>query len=219
MKLTDKVCVPDFIGDNPLLPDKFRDDGIYQISTSEIQSFADKRTVETGISKAIMMWEDNNPELEFELIEEYGEIRIVFQKTMDGDRVGHMRGAIMEMGLGSYDCRGNWQQYSSNTIADIIAHELGHYLNLGHTTNESSLMHGEKNPMPENPFDDLGYNIPSKNEKSQRWIAYDQLLYNYAELRVKYNEYPRTTAEYNQMVQIHDEINEAATQLNCFGNP
>ena len=111
------------------------DDGIYQVSISGIPSFADKGTIEAGISKAMMMWEDNNPELEFELVEEHGEIHIEWREFISRDvlgteAVGYQEGRKLIIELGSYDCRGNWQQYGSSMIADTIAHETGHYLGL-----------------------------------------------------------------------------------------
>ena len=83
----------------PKISDIFQDDGIYQISISEIPSFADKGTIENGISKAMMMWENNNTELEFELVVERGEIRIVWEKSMDGEHAGQITGGFMEMEL------------------------------------------------------------------------------------------------------------------------
>ena len=188
----------------PEFPDIFEDDGIYQISISEIPSFADKRTIEIGISKAMTMWENRNPELEFELADERGEIRIAWEKSMGGEHAGQITGGFMEMELGSYDCRGNWQQYSSNTIADNIAHELGHYLNLGHTTNKSHLMYGENFPLPDNPFDDLGYNIPSPNSEYTTWIEWEKLeqqLQRYSSSN-NINAYNRIVMEMNCIANV-----------------
>ena len=72
----------------PEISDVFEDDGIYQVSISEIPSFADKGTINSGISKAMMMWENRNPELEFELVEEHGDIRIEWRKFISHDVLG-----------------------------------------------------------------------------------------------------------------------------------
>ena len=158
----------------PEISDVFEDDGIYQVSISEIPSFADKGTINSGISKAMMMWENSNPELEFELTDERGEIRIVWEEYMGREHVGYITGGLVEVGLGSFDCRGNWQQFSSNMIADTIAHEIGHYLGLEHHTNDSHLMYGD-DEFTQIVFDDLGYNIPNLNSKYSTWIEWEKL--------------------------------------------
>jgi hypothetical protein len=197
-------------------------DGIYQVSISGIPSFADKGTVEAGISKAMMMWENSNPELKFELVEEHGKIHIEFMEFISRDvlgteAAGYQEGRKLVIELGSYDCRGNWQQYSSNMIADTIAHETGHYLGLAHHPNESHLMYGHDEFL-QTEFDDLGYNIPSLNSEYVNWIAYEELELRYNELERKYNPNPQTTAGYNQAMQIYNELNEIGTQMNCINN-
>ena len=199
------------------------DDGIYQVSISGIPSFADKGTIEAGISKAIMVWEDNNPELKFELVEEHGEIHIEWREFISRDvlgteAVGYQEGRKLIIELGSYDCRGNWQQYGSSMIADTIAHETGHYLGLGHHTDESHLMYGDNDEFTQIEFDDLGYNIPSQITEYATWIEWEKLDLRYNELERKYNPNPQTTAGYNQAMQIYNELNEISTQMNCIAD-
>ena len=45
-------------------------------------------------------------------------------------------------------------------IRYVMAHELGHTLGLGHTSEEGHLMYGLANPRPDQVFDDMGYTIP-----------------------------------------------------------
>ena len=204
----------------PEFPDIFEDDGIYQISISEIPSFADKRTVEIGISKAMMMWEDRNTELEFELTDERGEIRIAWEKYMGEEHAGLITGGSMELELGSYDCKGNWQQYSSNTIADNMAHELGHYIGLEHHTNKSHLMYGD-DEFTQIEFDDLGYNIPGPHSQFVNWIAYEKLEPRYDQLKKQYDQFPQTIhdpGQYNRAMQIYNELNKITAEMKCIAD-
>ena len=192
----------------PKISDLFVDDGIYQISISEIPSFADKGTIVSGISKAIIMWENNNPELKFELVDEHGEIQIEWREFISRDvlgteAAGYQEGRKLVIELGSYDCRGNWQQYSSNMIADTIAHETGHYLGLGHHTNESHLMNGN-DEFTQIKFDDLGYNIPRPNSEFTTWVEWEKLEQQLQQYRSSnnINAYNRNVMEMNCIVNV-----------------
>jgi len=209
----------------PNISDIVQDDGIYQISISEIPSFADKGTIETGVSKAMMMWENSNPELEFELTDERGEIQIEWREFISSDvlgteAVGYQEGRKLVIELGSYDCRGTWQQYSSNMIADTIAHETGHYLGLKHHTNESHLMYGD-DELTQIEFNDLGYNIPSPYLEYTEWIAYEKLESRYNQLQKQYDQFPQTISDpvqYNRAVQIYNELNQITDEMICIAN-
>ena len=205
IKLSGNECGPDFVGE-PF--QKSQRDGIYQVSISGIPSFADKGTVETGISKAMMMWENSNPELKFELVEEHGKIHIEFMEFISRDvlgteAAGYQEGRKLVIELGSYDCRGNWQQYSSNMVADTIAHETGHYLGLEHHPNESHLMYGHDEFL-QTEFDDLGYNIPSLNSEYTTWIEWEKLeqqLQRYSSSN-NINAYNRIVMEMNCIANL-----------------
>ena len=45
-------------------------------------------------------------------------------------------------------------------IRYVTAHELGHALGMGHTSEMGHLMFGRSNPTPERTFNDMGYDIP-----------------------------------------------------------
>jgi hypothetical protein len=244
---------PFWIWETHGLPDIVRDDGIYQVSlnyyNSEIPSFADKSSIESGISKAMRMWDNSSPQtwtdkwgIETQLKFEYvgddetgrGEIVIILKKdpaSLSGENT-HLKlcqinamggkGSLIECALGNYDCKGNWKQYSSDTIADGVAHELGHYLGIGHTRDKSHLMYGERSPMPEYPFDDLGFNIPHQNSQFVKWIAYEKLEPRYNQLQKQYDQFPQTAtshAQYDQAMQIYNELNKIIDEMNCIAQP
>jgi len=47
----------------------------------------------------------------------------------------------VSIGLGSSDCDGKWKPYSSESIKNILIHELGHTVGLGHAVSKSNIMY------------------------------------------------------------------------------
>lgn len=53
---------------------------------------------------------------------------------------------IVEVSLGGYDCDGSFQLYGVQTVLDVMTHELGHSVGLGHSENAESIMYPTLTP-------------------------------------------------------------------------
>ncbi|MXY37575.1 MAG: matrixin family metalloprotease [Cenarchaeum sp. SB0664_bin_35] len=60
-------------------------------------------------------------------------------------------------------------------IKYVVAHEMGHVLGMGHSSDENHLMHGVENPKPKNIFDSKGYVVPHLSITDYRNIGGTQL--------------------------------------------
>ena len=182
----------------------FPDDGIYQISYENIPEYADKDVTLSALNKAIRMWEETNPDLKFEIVDGYADIYVKWSKDLGPDMDGYQQGNVIKIEMGSYDCKNKWKIYSQTYVGDMIAHEIGHYLGLGHHQSESHLMYG-LDEFTEQNFDDHGYNIPHINTMFVEWeesISIKQSIDRFPS--VIYNEY-----QYRQGMQL-------IKQYNCF---
>ena len=53
---------------------------------------------------------------------------------------------VVEVALGGFGCDGSFQLYTVDTVRDVMTHELGHSLGLGHSNIENSVMYPTLNP-------------------------------------------------------------------------
>ena len=205
------------------------------ISYDKIPQYANQNYVKNSMSDAIQQWSKNNPDMTFEIVDTRGNIHIEWKKTMYGNHAGQITGGLMEVELGSYDCIGNWNQYSIFSLSDTISHEIGHYVGLGHSQNESHLMWGISQPYPDDNFDNLEYNIPIKKSKFQSWIIYENLETNYnslsqeyakldreyVKLDREYSKYPEIIyddLQYQKAMKLYNELNELSVEINSLAD-
>ncbi|MCV0373580.1 MAG: matrixin family metalloprotease [Nitrosarchaeum sp.] len=67
---------------------------------------------------------------------------IEWEKELRNDFDGYTIGQThISIGLGSTNCDGTWRPYSSESIKNILIHEIGHTLGLGHAAAESNIMY------------------------------------------------------------------------------
>ena len=157
---------------------KLFDSNYITVSYDKIPSYADPNIVRNAINHASQKWTSHNPEITIEMVESYGDVHIEWKKTMFGQHTGQITGGLMEIELGTFDCRNVWSHYSMNTLSDTIAHEIGHYLGLEHHIDPNHLMWGQDEFTQLN-FDNLGYNIPSPTSQYLSWVGYDQIEREY----------------------------------------
>ena len=53
---------------------------------------------------------------------------------------------VVEVALGGFGCDGSFQLYTVDTVRNVMTHELGHSLGLGHSNIENSVMYPTLNP-------------------------------------------------------------------------
>ncbi len=58
----------------------------------------------------------------------------------------HIGKGVVEVSLGGYGCDGSFQLYDVNSVLEIMTHELGHSIGLGHTDDQNSIMYPSLTP-------------------------------------------------------------------------
>jgi len=202
------------------------DSNYITISHDPIPSYANEYDVKNSISNALRQWMNVNPDMVIQLVKSGGEVHIEWKKNILGNHAGQITGGMMEVELGSNDCMGNWNQYAVFSLSDTISHEIGHYVGLGHSSDESHLMWGMVEPYPDVNFDDLEYNIPIKKSKFQSWIEYDileneydDLNRDYIKLDREYSQYPEiisSESQYQKAMQLYNQLNQLTTEMNIL---
>lgn len=144
------------------------------ISYIDIPDYADEEDVIRSLELAVLAWEHANPHtinLEIKNDAEY-DVLIKWKKQIEGNVLGLYRHVVphtipdlhfIEIELGHNYCESGYRLHSRAAMTYVFAHEIGHYLGLGHTSKPGHLMYSpEHTPDLEEviPFDDLGYKIP-----------------------------------------------------------
>ena len=132
----------------------------------------------------------SNPNLEF-IQSENSNIEIKWQKYASSTHTGLAKcnsvlfgilsHCVLEISIGAEDCNSNFVQNDENMVANILMHEIGHALGLGHTGEENHLMYSTESP--EIQFDTRGYDVPSRFE--ELYVGQNLLLFNEKELKLQ----------------------------------
>jgi hypothetical protein len=216
---------------------------IIYYSFEDVPNIPDRQIPIDALKKAIDTWEKHNPNLEF-IESKNSNIEIKWQKyassthtglaTCNTVLFGILSHCILDISIGAEDCNSNFVQNDENMVVNILMHEIGHAMGLGHTSEEDHLMYSTESP--EIDYNTKGYSIPERFEelyvgqklllsqekeiKSQiklldGKIAREQSQYD--EYYKQYEFYEGKTLppkEFEKAQRAHDKINMQAEKVN-----
>lgn len=161
---------------------------IVYYSFEDVPSIPDKQIPVDALKKAIETWESINPNLEF-IQSENSNIEIRWQTyassthtglaTCSSVLFGILSNCVLDISIGVEDCNGNFVQDDENMVANILMHEIGHSLKLGHTSEIGHLMYSTQSP--EIIFDTKGYVIPERFD--ELYVGQKALVHQEKEIR------------------------------------
>jgi len=163
---------------------------IIYYSFESVPDVPDKQIPIDALIKAIDTWEKSNPNLEF-IESENSNIEIKWQKyassthtglaTCNSVLFGILSHCVLDISIGAEDCNSNFVQNDENMVGNILMHEIGHALELGHTSEENHLMYSTESP--EINYDTKGYSIPERFE--ELYVGQKLLLSQEKEIKSK----------------------------------
>jgi len=216
---------------------------IIYYSFEDIPTVPDKQIPIDALKKAIDTWEKYNPNLEF-IESKNSNIEIKWQKyassthtglaTCNTVLFGILSHCILDISIGAEDCNSNFVQNDENMVVNILMHEIGHAMGLGHTSEEDNLMYSTESP--EINYDTKGYSIPERFE--ELYVGQKLLLSQEKEItsqiklldgkiareQSQYDEYYKQyefyegktlpPKEFEKAQRAHDKINTQAEKVN-----
>jgi predicted Zn-dependent protease len=142
---------------------------IIYYSFENVPDVPDKQIPIDALKKAISTWEKYNPNLEF-IESKNSNIEIKWQKyassthtglaTCNTVLFGILSHCVLDISIGAEDCNSNFVQNDENMVVNILMHEIGHAMGLGHTSEKNHLMYSTESL--EINYDAQGYSIPER---------------------------------------------------------
>ena len=218
---------------------------IVYYSFEDVPSIPDKQIPVDALKKAIETWESINPNLEF-IQSENSNIEIRWQTyassthtglaTCSSVLFGILSNCVLDISVGVEDCNGNFVQDDENMVANILMHEIGHSLKLGHTSEIGHLMYSTQSP--EIIFDTKGYVIPERFD--ELYVGQKALVHQEKEIRselesldikisreqLQYDEYYKqyeyyegktlSSTDYKKAERAFDNLNSQTEKVNSM---
>ena len=101
------------------------------------------KDVSPEVYKALEFWKEvAGVQFKIANAPSFGIISIGWEKELRNGYDGYVIGQTsVSIGLGSSDCDGNWKAYSTESIKNILIHEIGHTVGLDHAVDKSNIMY------------------------------------------------------------------------------
>ena len=202
---------------------------IISYNVEPIPNVSNKQIIQNALDNAFTSWEEENDNLEFQQINTLPDIQIEWQTIASDSHAGlatysEKYNGIITIGLGKFDCNGDYIQYDSNLLHQTIMHEIGHILGLGHHPEETHLMYGIDD-IDFRSIDNFEYNIPKHHDGF--FEGYVQLESNYNVLNSKVEElieeidelekqYSVMSMEYETVFAKLENDNQYLSQVNSI---
>ncbi|RNJ75044.1 MAG: hypothetical protein EB830_06790 [Nitrosopumilus sp. H13] len=211
------------------IPDIFSENEIIYYSYDDVPDIPDRQAPIAALELALRTWEEYNPGVRF-VHHEWSDTRIEWrmhgaathsglatcQSTAIKDR------CVLEIAVGGMGCSDVYIQAEHYLLANLIMHELGHSLGIGHSAKEGHLMYSTEDP--ESLLDARGYVIPPKYDDLESQVAeLDRTIRaeqaGYDELYKQYEPYagrPLSESEYQESIGIYSQLEPELLRINAI---
>lgn len=197
-------------------------------SIQAIPNLPDEQIPLNALHKALDTWKLLNPNLDF-VESDNPNIEIRWQvyasethsglATCNSALFGILNHCALDISLGDEDCGGNYVQNDENMVSNIIMHEIGHAIGLGHSADKTHLMYSDESSIVD--FDSQGFVVPAKFEEfyigQKSLLDQDNKIRNQLELldekishaKSQYDEYYKQYEYYDGKTLPQDEFEKA----------
>lgn len=197
-------------------------------SIQAIPNLPDGQIPLNALHKALDTWKSLNPNLDF-VESDNPDIEIRWQvyasethsglATCNSALFGILNHCVLDISVGDEDCSGNYVQNDENMVSNIIMHEIGHAIGLGHSADKTHLMYSDELPLAD--FDSQEFIVPEKFE--ELYVGQKSLLDQDDEIRSQlesldkkisraksqYDEYYKQYEYYDGKTLPQDEFEKA----------
>ena len=158
---------PELTLDN-FVPTQAPDVTVHRIGYNPTPPDMDGDILLDALKQATNEWNNANPALDFKLVDVNlpnqvnPDVMIIWAHHLRGDTIGVYQGTEnITIQVGDFSCDSEYRQFSREFTTGIIAHELGHYLGVGHTSQEDHLMYTSIRSGTTMEYDAGQYMVPS----------------------------------------------------------